>query len=380
MYIVDTGLSWLKQPFLYSKEGLVASEAAIREIVRAGFAEAFIDTEKGTYGKEPGAATDAAIALSAPKVPLRQELAKASGIYADCLAIAREILREVKAGGEIDLGAAESMVDDVIASALRNADALVALSKLRCHDIYTFTHGVNVSVLVVAFGGALAFKTADLKELGLAGLFHDVGKTGVPEAILNKSGRLTAKEFELVKMHPAFGRRMLAGRGLREAVLRGVAEHHEKFDGSGYPNGLAGEDVHPWGRILGVADIFDALTSRRPYKGAMLPTKALGLLYGMRDKGFPAGLIERFIKFLGPYPVGSFVRLTSGEYGFVCDSNPIRSLFPEILVVLDPDGRSVRPYHLALDADDVGSPSIAEALDPQAFGLDPLECLLRSGS
>jgi HD-GYP domain-containing protein (c-di-GMP phosphodiesterase class II) len=377
MYIVDTGQSWLKHPFLYGQEGPVQSEAAIREIVKAGFVEAFIDPEKNASGAATAVVDTITAAAPAPKVPLHQELATASKLYTDCLSIARDVLRDVKAGNEIDIAPAESMVDDVIASALRNADALIALSKLRQHDAYTFTHGVNVSVLAVAFGGAMGFMPVDLKELGLAGLFHDVGKTGIPDPILNKPGRLTPKEFDLIKMHPALGRRLLAGRGLREAVLRGVAEHHEKFDGSGYPNGLAGEDVHPWGRILGVADIFDALTSRRAYKDAMLPTKALGVLYGMRGKAFPAGLIERFIKFLGPYPVGSFVRLTSGEYGFVRDSNPAQSLFPELLVVLDPNGHPVSPHRLVLTTGEAGNPSIVEAVDPQTYGLDPLENLLR---
>ncbi|MEA4858416.1 HD-GYP domain-containing protein [Solidesulfovibrio sp.] len=391
MYVVDTGLSWLEHPFLYSQEGPVRDAGVLRGIVEAGYEEAFIDTDKGAFGTAraavdsrqaaPLAAAAAALpsegraaARTAP-LPLAQGLAEAGVLYRDCLAIAHDILREVQTGGEINVEASRHLVDDVIASAVRNRDALLALTKLRVHDAYTFTHGVNVAVVAVAFGSAMGLSPKGLKELGLAGLFHDVGKTGVPDAILNKPGRLTPEEFEQIKLHPAHGCRILADRGLGRDVLRGVGEHHEKFDGSGYPNGLSGAMVHPFGRILGVADVFDALTSKRSYKEAMLPTRALGVLYGMRDRDFPAGLVERFIKFLGPYPVGSFVRLSSGECGFVRGANPGRPLFPELLLVLDAAGRATPHRLLDLGNGDASGLSIVSALDPEAFGLDALACL-----
>jgi HD-GYP domain-containing protein (c-di-GMP phosphodiesterase class II) len=386
MYVVDTGLSWCEHPYLYSQEGEIRNGKAIQAIVDDGFQEVFIDLEKGSYAKPMGTERgDVPSALLAPdraatpalRVPIEQEMAAAERLYEDCLSIAQDILRAVKAGGEVDIGASSVLVDDVIASAARNPDALIALSKLRRHDAYTFSHGVNVSVLAVAFGWALDLGPEELKDLGLAGLFHDVGKTGVPDAILNKPGRLTPVEFDRIKMHPNLGRRLLTGRGLSETVLRAVAEHHEKFDGTGYPLGLAGDAVHPWGRILGVADVFDALTSRRSYKEGMLPSKALGVLYGMRGKGFQAGLVERFIKFLGPYPVGSFVQLVSGEYGFVRGSNPARPLFPEVLVAFDTTMRPTRPRLLDYKSNAGPGSPIAQAIDPAAHHLDPLEYLMQ---
>jgi len=404
MYVMDTGLSWLEYPYLYSREGVIENAGALREIVEAGYEEAFVDTEKGAFGSAraaldsrlaaplgaAAAASRDAPAARTPKAaaapgkpgaqtPLAQGLAEAKTLYRDCLAIARDVLREVRNGGEVNVAASEILIDDVITSAVRNRDALVALAKLRVHDAYTFTHGVNVAVLAVAFGAALGISPQGLKQLGLAGLFHDLGKTGVPDAILNKPGPLSPKEFERIREHPAHGCRLLAGRGLPEAVLRGVGEHHEKADGSGYPRGLAGEDIHPFGRVLGVADVFDALTSRRSYKEAMLPTRALGVLYGMRGRDFPAQLVERFIKFLGPYPVGSFVRLASGEYGFVRRGNPGRPLLPELVLVLDASGRACAEHLLDLGAWREGGPTIAQALDPEAFGLDPLDFLSQPG-
>lgn len=387
MYVVDTGLSWLEHPYLYTTEGEIRSQGVVRDIQAAGYTEAFIDTELGDYAKTRSGAGEVSLTellargpveRVASAVPLAEELEAATAVYRDCLCIAKDMLRDVKAGGQVDIDAPHTLVDDVISSAVRNADALVALCKLRCHDAYTFTHGVNVSVLAVAFGTSLGLGATGLRELGLAGLFHDLGKTGVSDAILNKPGRLTPGEFERVKVHPQLGRELLENRGLPEAVLRGVAEHHEKWGGTGYPKGLAGEAVHAWGRIIGVIDVFDALTSRRAYKEGVLPTRALGVLYSMRERDFPPGLVERFIKFLGPYPVGSFVRLASGEHAFVRASNPARPLWPELLVAFDRDMRPTPRRVLTADSDAAGPAAIVEALNPADYGLDPLDYLCPS--
>jgi len=382
MHVVDTGLSWLEHPYLYSQEGMVASGQALLAIQQAGYLEAFVDTEKGAVapidtGPEPSREQEDAPGNGLVRTPLEQELAVAEVVYHDCLLIARDMLHDVQAGGAVDVRACSSMVDTVIDSAVRNPDALLTLCKLRRHDAYTFTHGVNVSVVAAAFGVYLGFSPQELKELGLAGLFHDVGKTRIPDAILNKPGRLTDMEFARIKRHPLLGRDLISGLKLPEGVLRGVAEHHERFDGSGYPNGLAGEAIHRWGRILAVADVYDAMTSRRSYKGPMLPTRALAVIHGMRGRDFPVALAERFIKFLGPYPVGSFVRLTNGEYGFVRTSNPKKPLLPEILVAFDQDMRPILPLRAQdLRTGDFPDLAVAEALDPIQSGVDPVPYLM----
>ena len=142
-----------------------------------------------------------------------------------------------------------------------------------------------------------------------------------------------------------------------------------------YPRGLVGEGVHPYGRIIGVADVFDALTSRRAYKDGILPTKALGVLYGMRERDYPPGLVERFIKFMGPYPVGSFVRLSSGHHAFVSKSNPGRPLFPELLLVFGPAMVRLTPCKIETRPDASGKSPIVEVVDPTPHGIDPLEFL-----
>jgi len=388
MYVVDTGLSWLEHPYLFSQEGLITSEEVLRGIREAGYLEVFVDTDKGSlvplsYVPESETGADDVPSEAAPdaKVPVAQELAAAKIVYHDCLLIARDVIHTIQKGGSIDVLACSSMVGAVVDSAVRNADALLTLCKLRRHDAYTFTHGVNVSVLATAFGVSLGLSRGELQELGLAGLYHDLGKTGIPDAILNKPGRLTEAEYACVKQHPALGGKLLTGLGLSEGVLRGVTEHQERFDGSGYPQGLAGASIHRWGRVLALADVYDALSSRRSYKRALLPTRALAVIHGMRGRDFPSSLAERFITFLGPYPVGSFVRLSNGQCGFVRDSHPFRPLAPVVLVVCESGGQRLdRPQTLDLSKDDGAALGVAEALDPAMFGLAAETYLLPGGA
>jgi HD-GYP domain-containing protein (c-di-GMP phosphodiesterase class II) len=382
MYVVDTGLSWLEHPFLYSQEGGVDSEQILQAIRQAGYLEAFVDTDRGStvplsVDPKPTGPDGAPTPDRKTTIPLEEEFPLAEVVHHDCLRIARDILQAIQGGGEIDVAACSDMVGAVVGSVMRNPDALLTLCKLRRHDAYTFTHGVNVSVLAAAFGAYLGLPESELKGIGLAGLFHDVGKTGIPDAILNKPGRLSVEEFTRMQEHPALGRRLLERLDLPQAVLRGVEEHHERYDGSGYPRRLAGGAIHPFGRILAVADVYDALTSRRCYKAAMLATRALAVIHGMRGRDFPINLAERFIKFLGPYPVGSFVRLTSGAYGFVSDSNPRHPLLPVVLVAFDAEMRPVTPpARRDLAAPDSAGLGVAESLDPAVHGLEPLEYLM----
>ena len=185
MHVVDTGLSWLEHPYLYSQEGVVRSSQTLLAIQQAGYLEAFVDTEKGSAvpidaGPPPSTLPESP-SESRERTPLEEELAVAEVVYHDCLLIARDMLRDVQAGGEIDVRACSGMVDTVIGSAVRNPDALLTLCKLRHHDAYTFTHGVNVSVLAATFGVYLGLLPAQLKELGLAGLYPRRGQGQDPD-------------------------------------------------------------------------------------------------------------------------------------------------------------------------------------------------------
>lgn len=394
MFVVDTGLSWLEHPYLYSTPGEIASQAKIKNIQAEGFSDAFIDTERGSW-KDPQAHAESHDSVHIAKeldetpfgppgakdrhsrhlIAYEKEFAEAQRIYTDSIKFAKSFMDSVRKGTPADFDKAEGFVEEVIDSVTRNADVMVSLSKLRTFDEYTYTHCINVSVLAVTFGRCVGLHGDELKALGVSGLYHDVGKALVPSEILNKPGKLTPEEFEVMKTHPYRGFATLkAMKGMGIPILRGVVEHHEKFNGQGYPLKLAAEDIHLYGRQLGIVDVYDALTSERVYKSAMPPYKAMSIIFGLRGVDFFPDLTDQFIKCLGIWPVGGVVRLADGRAGVVSESNPEEPLYPSVRIIRDENKRPVDPYDLVprlFDQDAKQAFRIVEALDPRTVGVDP---------
>jgi len=388
MYVVDTGLDWTEHPYLYAEEGVIGSEDQLTALISDGYEQAFVDTDRGTYawdlttGKRPEQEVrDGVIGQTSgwakPEVPLSREIHRAKAVYSESLAFAKDFMTSAK-DGKVDYEAAGELVQGMLSSVTRNHDALISLTKLKSFDEYTFTHCINVSVLATAFGNYLGLSHHDLNDLGAAALFHDVGKSLVPAKILNKPGKLTDQEFLIMKKHPERSYFLLREKkGIPKRVLRGIAEHHEKYNGAGYPRGLAGDDIHPFARIIAVADVYDALTSRRVYKPPMMPSKALTILYGMRGKDFHPGKAETFIKFLGIYPVGSLVRLSDGRHGVVVGSNPDAPLSPTVIIAFDAAMQPIAREQLDLAAQSGKDRlEIADCIDHEPFGVNPADYLV----
>lgn len=389
MFVVDAGLSWMDYPYLYQEEGEIESQERIDAILAEGFEEIFVDPSRGSYAgledEEPLEDSllqdaDDLARIPARKVSFKEEMGRARRLYTDSLQFAREFLHGARMGYLVDYSKSEKLVESVIDSVMRNDDAIVSLTKLRDFDEYSYTHSINVAVLAVAFGKNLGLSHKMLRALGSAGIFHDLGKAKIPEAILNKPGKLTEEEFEIMKSHPQKGFELLAQQGgAGEDVLLGVLQHHEKHNGRGYPDAASGDEVSVLARIIAVADVYDALTSERVYKKGMLPYKALSLMYSMRGEDFHTGYVERFIKSMGIYPVGSFVRLSSREYAVVSGSNISVPLYPQVIVVLDYMQRPCTPRQVDL-AENRGDSSkvleIIECLNPKRYNIDPAAYLM----
>jgi HD-GYP domain-containing protein (c-di-GMP phosphodiesterase class II) len=377
MYVVDTGLSWLDHPYLYCTEGLIESEDQIRSIRAEGYSETFIETDKDklrcdtvrVYGVDEveQAVADALLGglnqcKSNKKASLADEMARAEAIQARAAEAVREAMDAAASGGTLDGPACAGAAGDIAASVARNRDALVCMSLLTDDDAYHIRHCASVSVFAAALGESMGFSPEHVSALALAGLLHDVGMAFIPREIKLKQGRLTPEEFLEIKTHCQRGHALLAGQaGFAPEALRAVAEHHERLDGSGYPQGLKGREISVFGRILSVADVFDALTKDRPYKTRVMPDKALGAMYGMRGRDFDQGILERFIKCVGVYPPGSLVRLSTGEYAVVSQSNPSTPLRPKVAVVLDQDMRPIHPVQMDLSGRE--GPAPAKAMD-----------------
>ena len=302
MYLVDTQADWQKEPFLYSKEGVIRSMEEIAAILEQGYTEAYYDPSQShaEASEEITFPEENSYAVPPPSVALAEELPVAEQAYSDCVAHVRSFLQKAQSDKKVHLGSAEPLVQTIIKSLNRNVDALTSLAKVKRYDTYTFEHCVNVSIYATAFGRFLGLDEQKLLLLGLAGIFHDTGKMLVPQDILNAPRRLTPDEFDIMKTHVQLGLDCLEhSTPMPAAVFAGVAQHHEKFNGAGYPNGVSGIEISPYGRVMSVADIFDALTAKRVYKEPLPCTKALSIMYGMRGETWQEGTVERFIKMLG---------------------------------------------------------------------------------
>jgi HD-GYP domain-containing protein (c-di-GMP phosphodiesterase class II) len=309
-----------------------------------------------------------------PQVPLHEELQQAKHIYTHSLHTAQQVMEAFKNSGEADIEAGSNAVEGIVESVSRNANALLAISKLRTQDDYTFLHCINVATTAVIFAKHLGYEDTALHTVGLAGFFHDLGKMEIPLEILNSPRRLTEKEFAVMRNHPTIGYKHLKNiPDLSDLVIRGALEHHERINGKGYPDGKKGDEIGPAGKILAIVDVYDALSSRRVYKDPMAPHSSLGLLYCMRGEDFVPELVERFIQCVGIYPPGSLVQLNDHCLAVVAQVDPAEPLRPQLVIVRDPDGR-IAP-HTMIDLKIHKTLQIKQCLDPRKYDLDPMPFL-----
>ncbi|GAB7022081.1 HD-GYP domain-containing protein [Salidesulfovibrio brasiliensis] len=368
---------WTHLPYLYTKPGVIESEMQIHRIRQEGYLDVFVryeipgSTESEEERLERLILDRTSKAPAKNNAPFHEEFRNARKAYDEALHLTRRMVSDVKMGRQVDVEATGHAVEGIIETAARNPDALICLSKLSRYDSYTYAHSINVAAIAVVFGEYLELPKDELLMLGMAGMLHDLGKTAVPDRIINKKGRLTPREFEEVKKHPTYGRKILEKSGnIPQRIIQAVEEHHEKFNGSGYPSGLRKDDTGVFGRLLSLADVYDALTSDRSYKNAILPNKALAIMYGMRDQDFCSSEVQMFIKCLGIFPSGSLVRLDSGNLGVVLESNPQRPLLPKIKVILDEDLRPIPAQLVDLAATETPTVSIVECADPSQYRIN----------
>ena len=304
------------------------------------------------------------------------ELEKARGIHEQTIVTARRALQAIRSGKEFRPADVRDSSESMVESILRNPDALVSLTQIKGYDEYTYTHSVNVGILVTSLAHEMGYNPEQLIQIGMGGILHDIGKMRVPENILNKPGKLTAAEFAIVKRHPEHGQALVADKkGISDLSRAVIIQHHERFNGKGYPAGLAREEIHEVGLISAVADVYDALTSDRVYKEAWTPQRALALIFQGCDEDYSRTIVERFTRHLGIYPVGSFVRLASGEKGVVVRVDKGKLLYPVVLVLFGADGhRLTTPCEMDLGAHHADtlfceSPRIEVSLNPREFGI-----------
>ncbi|HZX30371.1 MAG TPA: HD-GYP domain-containing protein [Rhodocyclaceae bacterium] len=348
MYVSDLNCGWLDHPFL-TNTFAVRSDTTVEKIRALGVKELYIDPERGDDVESAPTKQEVSRDLEnrllqiaekkvehPPAVRLAEESPRAKRLHIEANRIVKNLMDNVRLGQQIELEKLEPMVENMVDSIFRNQNALLPLARLKHHDTYTFEHSVSVCALMVAFSRGMKLSQETIREIGMGALLHDVGKARIPDAILNKPAKLTDEEFAKMKNHVAQSVILLEhSPGISETALLVAGQHHERHDGTGYPNKLKGEEISLYGRMASVVDVYDAISSDRVYHKGMPPPEALKKLLEWSDHHFEPILVHSFIRAIGIYPTGTLVRLASDRLAVVTEQNEGNLLEPVVRVIYD---------------------------------------------
>ncbi len=380
--------SWMEHPFIRSS--FVLSNAKdLSVILASSIKEVWIDSSKGldvpvsvpvVSEKQAEIEIDAALeqvvtgGRSMAPVSIEREMERAALICRQSKQAMVSMFEEARMGNSVDVGGARDLVEEISDSVMRNPGALISLARLKTVDDYTYMHSVAVCAMMVVLAKQLGLDEAKTRLAGLAGLMHDLGKAAMPATVLNKPGKLTAAEFEIIKSHPVKGYEMLLMSESFDADTRDVClHHHEKVDGSGYPEGLKGDGISLMAKMGAVCDVYDAITSNRPYKIGWDPAESLRKMAEWSTGHFDQKVFQAFVKSMGIYPVGSLVLMSSGRIGVVTAQSAKSLITPQIKVFYSTKSH-MRITPELLDLSKVGSTEkIAGREDPAKWHFPDLD-------
>lgn len=392
MYVCRLDRDWTETPF--PLQGFLVDGDSQIEMLRRYCAHVYIDVEQGIGVDEKPApmmddALRGAVALEGPRRPhpvtrsVAEEAAQAADALQGITERATGIIEALRSGGSVSDVDVRDAVEPVVASLVRNPDALFWLQALRGRGEYAYGHAVNCCALAAALGRQLGLPAEELNALAAGGMLLDIGMTSVPAQVIDHARPLDGAERNTMQEHVAHGVALYRDSGMRNPIVISMLQfHHERHDGSGYPMALEGAAIPLAARIAAIVDTYDAMVTQRPHRPAVARHDALQMMYRERNCLFQDELIEQFMQCLGVYPVGSLVELNSGEVAIVMAQNPTRRLRPALMLLTSPD-KGLRSHFEPLDlllADKGGLPQaglhIVRGLHSGAYGLEPSELYL----
>jgi len=349
MYVHDLNADWIPHNTLRQR-GKIGSQANIEKLISHGITDVYIDTTKGKDVADAVTAEEVSREMTRrmvdlaehskrgpqeqAKLALAEEMQRAQRIHEEAKGLVDHVLCDIKQGKPLQVEQVDQLAEELVDSVFRNHDALACLGRIRDKDSYLLEHSVNLAVLMSIFAKSLSFKKQFMHDCVVGAMLHDIGKILIPDAILNKPGRLTAKEFDAIRKHAEHSRQILRETpGVSALAITIAGQHHERLDGSGYPDGLQGDQISRPGRMVAITDVYDALTADRCYKSAIPPTIAMKKLLEWSDDHLDRNLVHRFIKCMGVYPVGSLVYLSDDTLAVVTEQSDSNSLEPVVKVI-----------------------------------------------
>jgi len=356
MYIHRLEGPWLKHPFW--RQSFLLTDPDDLELIQSGDFTAVVVDESKSLSPTPVGIGGEAVPAEAPspqpvavetakpspvrpkpprptmpqrRISAAEEMDRAAAVADKATRTVAQLLAQARLGRAVDIARVIPVVEDIAASVDRNPSALISITRMRDKDEYTYFHSVAVCALMVNLARQLDFAEPEVREAGLAGLLHDFGKVAVPDNLLKKPGGLTEVEFGLVRQHVERGHQILKANGYSDAVADAALHHHERIDGTGYPHRLKGGEISLLAKMAAVCDVYDAITSRRPYRAAAAPADSLATMFGWTGQ-FDETVLGAFVRSLGIYPVGSLVKLRSNRLALVIDQAEEDSLRPLVRV------------------------------------------------
>ncbi|MYN10714.1 HD-GYP domain-containing protein [Pseudoduganella aquatica] len=394
MFIHDLSCDWMTHPFIRNRF-VITSEDEIRKILKAGIHDVVIDSSKGLDVQdaptleEANQATEreltelAAKPVVVTRVSLGEELSRAAQIRHQASTLVRTVMRDARLGKAIEIGQVQPVVQNITESILRNPGALVGLLRIKNKDDYTFLHSVSVCALLVAFCNSRGMDAEITRQAGLGGLLHDTGKALVPDEVLNKPAALTDEEFAIIRKHPQDGFDILRqSPEVNDIALDITLHHHERRDGSGYPNKLSGDAISELAQMAAIVDVYDAITADRCYHKGMSAAAALRKIYEWSKFHFNPQYAQEFMRCVGIYPVGTMVMLESGRLGVVIEPHETNLLAPKVNVFFHTKKNVyIKPetVDLARGVGFGGGDKIVGHESPAKWNVDPMRFLTLAG-
>ncbi len=382
MYLHEVCCPWLDNPF-WRRRFLLDDPKDLATLKGSGIRDVWIDASKG-IDVNPGEAREEAEKdehqaegiserrqrPSPTRLTFDEEATHAARICAKAKQAVMVMFQEARMGKAIETDQMQELVEEISDSVLRNPSALISLARLKTADDYTYMHSVAVCALMIALARQLTLSDEQTYEAGMAGLLHDIGKMAIPMEILNKPGKLTEEEFSIVREHPMQGYKILRDcQGMTDIVLDVCLHHHEKMDGQGYPDHFTGGQISLFARMGAICDVYDAITSNRPYKAGWDPAESLSQMASWGKGHFDSVIFQAFVKSVGIYPIGSFVKLESGRLGVVVEQHEKNLLKPVVKVFFSAKSRA----YIATEVLDLSSATCYDNIvsrdDPEKWGI-----------